>query len=143
MPTSNAEELRLFLKCTVIGRGVFGPCACCQALFEGVRSFRTSGADKTENGWVKQFYLYFSILVLCIMSHCLIKTNLGMSNLGNNSYKDKQASFWKKNAKTVPGKLVFFFWEKFFFLPSSSWLVTYQDAHKNDESQRHGVQNIM
>ena len=29
MPTSNAEELRLFLKCTVIGRGVFGPCACC------------------------------------------------------------------------------------------------------------------
>ena len=23
MPTSNAEELRLFLKCTVIGRGVF------------------------------------------------------------------------------------------------------------------------
>ena len=28
MPTSNAEELRLFLKCTVIGRGVFGPCAC-------------------------------------------------------------------------------------------------------------------
>ena len=30
MPTSNAEELRLFLKCTVIGRGVFGPCACCR-----------------------------------------------------------------------------------------------------------------
>ena len=29
MPTSNAEELRLFLKCTVIGRGVFGPCTCC------------------------------------------------------------------------------------------------------------------
>ena len=29
MPTSNAEELGLFLKCTVIGRGVFGPCACC------------------------------------------------------------------------------------------------------------------
>ena len=29
MPTSNAEELRLFLKCTVIGRGGFGPCACC------------------------------------------------------------------------------------------------------------------
>ena len=28
MPTSNAEEFRLFLKCTVIGRGVFGPCAC-------------------------------------------------------------------------------------------------------------------
>ena len=28
MPTSNAEELGLFLKCTVIGRGVFGPCAC-------------------------------------------------------------------------------------------------------------------
>ena len=28
MPTSNAEELRLFFKCTVIGRGVFGPCAC-------------------------------------------------------------------------------------------------------------------
>ena len=25
MPTSNAEELGLFLKCTVIGRGVFGP----------------------------------------------------------------------------------------------------------------------
>ena len=67
------------------------------------------------------------------MSHCLVKTNLGMSNLGNNSYKDKQASFWKKNAKIVPGKLVFFFWQKFFFLPSSSWLVTYQDAHKNDE----------
>ena len=31
MPTSNAEELGLFLKCTVIGRGVFGPCACCRA----------------------------------------------------------------------------------------------------------------
>ena len=31
MPTSNAEELGLFLKCTVIGRGVFGPCACCTA----------------------------------------------------------------------------------------------------------------
>ena len=30
MPTSNAEELGLFLKCTVIGRGVFGPCACCK-----------------------------------------------------------------------------------------------------------------
>ena len=29
MPTSNAEELGLFLKCTVIGRGVFGPCTCC------------------------------------------------------------------------------------------------------------------
>ena len=29
MPTSNTEELGLFLKCTVIGRGVFGPCACC------------------------------------------------------------------------------------------------------------------
>ena len=28
MPTSNAEELGLFLKCTVIGRGVFGPWAC-------------------------------------------------------------------------------------------------------------------
>ena len=28
MPTFNAEELGLFLKCTVIGRGVFGPCAC-------------------------------------------------------------------------------------------------------------------
>ena len=25
MPTSNAEELGLFVKCTVIGRGVFGP----------------------------------------------------------------------------------------------------------------------
>ena len=32
MPTSNAEELGLFLKCTVIGRGVFGPCACCTAV---------------------------------------------------------------------------------------------------------------
>ena len=32
MPTSNAEELGLFLKCTVIGRGVFGPCACCQGM---------------------------------------------------------------------------------------------------------------
>ena len=32
MPTSNAEELGLFLKCTVIGRGVFGPCACCPAV---------------------------------------------------------------------------------------------------------------
>ena len=29
MPTSNTEELGRFLKCTVIGRGVFGPCACC------------------------------------------------------------------------------------------------------------------
>ena len=29
MPTSTGEELRLFLKCTVIGRGVFGRCACC------------------------------------------------------------------------------------------------------------------
>ena len=29
MPTSNTEELGHFLKCTVIGRGVFGPCACC------------------------------------------------------------------------------------------------------------------
>ena len=28
MPTSNTEELGLFLKCTVIGRGDFGPCAC-------------------------------------------------------------------------------------------------------------------
>ena len=28
MPTSTGEELRLFLKCTVIGRGVFGRCAC-------------------------------------------------------------------------------------------------------------------
>ena len=27
MPTSNTEELGRFLKCTVIGRGVFGPCA--------------------------------------------------------------------------------------------------------------------
>ena len=25
MPTSNTEELGRFLKCTVIGRGVFGP----------------------------------------------------------------------------------------------------------------------
>ena len=33
MPTSNVEELGLFLKCTVIGRGVFGPCACCQRRF--------------------------------------------------------------------------------------------------------------
>ena len=32
MPTSNAEELGLFLKCTVIGRGVFGPCACCTGM---------------------------------------------------------------------------------------------------------------
>ena len=31
MPTSNTEELGRFLKCTVIGRGVFGPCACCPA----------------------------------------------------------------------------------------------------------------
>ena len=31
MPTSNTEELGRFLKCTVIGRGVFGPCACCIA----------------------------------------------------------------------------------------------------------------
>ena len=31
MPTSNTEELGRFLKCTVIGRGVFGPCACCTA----------------------------------------------------------------------------------------------------------------
>ena len=31
MPTSNTEELGRFLKCTVIGRGVFGPCACCFA----------------------------------------------------------------------------------------------------------------
>ena len=38
------------------------------------------------------------------MSQCLVKNDLGMSNLGSNSYKDKQASFWKKNAKTVPGK---------------------------------------
>ena len=30
MPTSNTEELGHFLKCTVIGRGVFGPCACCR-----------------------------------------------------------------------------------------------------------------
>ena len=30
MPTSNTEELGRFLKCTVIGRGVFGPCACCK-----------------------------------------------------------------------------------------------------------------
>ena len=29
MPTSNTEELGRFLKCTVIGRGVFGPCTCC------------------------------------------------------------------------------------------------------------------
>ena len=29
MPTSNTEELGRFLKCTVIGRGVFGLCACC------------------------------------------------------------------------------------------------------------------
>ena len=29
MPTSKTEELGRFLKCTVIGRGVFGPCACC------------------------------------------------------------------------------------------------------------------
>ena len=28
MATSNTEELGRFLKCTVIGRGVFGPCAC-------------------------------------------------------------------------------------------------------------------
>ena len=33
MPTSNAEELELFLKCTVIGRGVFGPCACWKRQF--------------------------------------------------------------------------------------------------------------
>ena len=33
MPTSNTEELGLFLKCTVIGRGVFGPCACCSKLY--------------------------------------------------------------------------------------------------------------
>ena len=32
MPTSNTEELGHFLKCTVIGRGVFGPCACCVEL---------------------------------------------------------------------------------------------------------------
>ena len=31
MPTSNTEELGRFLKCTVIGRGVFGPCACCMS----------------------------------------------------------------------------------------------------------------
>ena len=39
MPTSNTEELGHFLKCTVIGRGVFGPCACCsdQNLFLGTR----------------------------------------------------------------------------------------------------------
>ena len=29
MPTSNAEELGFFLKCTVIGRGFFGHCTCC------------------------------------------------------------------------------------------------------------------
>ena len=33
MPTSNTEELGRFLKCTVIGRGVFGPCACCEVVF--------------------------------------------------------------------------------------------------------------
>ena len=40
MPTSNAEELGLFLKCTVIGRGVFGPCACCVFPFKS--DFRAS-----------------------------------------------------------------------------------------------------
>ena len=38
MLTSNAEELRLFLKCTVIGRGVFGPCACCLFDAEEIRN---------------------------------------------------------------------------------------------------------
>ena len=33
MPTSKTEELGHFLKCTVIGRGVFGPCACWTGLF--------------------------------------------------------------------------------------------------------------
>ena len=37
MPTSNTEELGRFLKCTVIGRGVFGPCACCKGF--GIRVF--------------------------------------------------------------------------------------------------------
>ena len=32
MPDSNTEELGRFLKCTVIGRGVFGPCACCNGV---------------------------------------------------------------------------------------------------------------
>ena len=40
MPTSNTEELGHFLKCTVIGRGVFGPCACCDPVFlTGLQNF--------------------------------------------------------------------------------------------------------
>ena len=42
MPTCNAEELGLFLKCTVIGRGVFGPCACCHC------SWRKEGANSLK-----------------------------------------------------------------------------------------------
>ena len=46
MPTSNTEEPGRFLKCTVIGRGVFGPCACCPLYlgypqFLAVESFKS------------------------------------------------------------------------------------------------------
>ena len=59
MPTSNAEELRLFLKCTVIGRGVFGPCACCdvqltERLQRRIQDFL--GAPTERGGRIPSYY---------------------------------------------------------------------------------------
>ena len=46
MPTSNTEELGRFLKCTVIGRGVFGPCACCELAHSAFVQKKSSPSNK-------------------------------------------------------------------------------------------------
>ena len=64
MPTSNAEELGLFLKCTVIGRGVFGPCACtvkslrlhCKEL--GMTVLGEAGESQTYDAFLVLFRIF-------------------------------------------------------------------------------------
>ena len=87
MPTSNTEELGRFLKCTVIGRGVFGPCACCTHppsgipthLWDTYRLLVTSGGNHWRPVQTCSFENLLpppqQHLVECCLScyHCLFK----------------------------------------------------------------------
>ena len=72
MPTSNTEELRRFLKCTVIGRGVFGPCACWSIInlicaeIHGLETLRYFGlSENTDNGYRLSVHKRSACFMIC------------------------------------------------------------------------------
>ena len=109
MPTSNTEELGHFLKCTVIGRGVFGPCACCFCLIrvsssKNVHMRRTGGLSTPFRCmWVK--FILFGKSEICQKNRVKITTNMADSSL-DDFFAKKDKSKKKGKSKVTPNDLL-------------------------------------